>query len=150
MTDNQIISRRYRLELSSVKDLLFYFLLAWTAVTLVFAWLSFFLPRLTLSEAFITSYLTLLGVYITHKEVARWTRVKMIVRPGELMVYIWWVSLLIMFFFGFFLHREVPEETTRIAYDVLAAFLVSEISKSVNAYRNGLTMAKNESIKKHL
>lgn len=132
---NTALFKRYRMEVSSVKDLLFYFLLVWTAMTIVFAWLDFFIPRFELSEGLVTSYIVLLGVYITHKEVSRWTGVSMKVRPGELMVYIWWVSLLAMMFFGFFLNLEVGLATRHIAYNVIAAFLISEISKTVNAYR---------------
>lgn len=143
--DNQALSKRYRLELSSVKDLLFYFLIVWTGVILAFAWLSFFISRFAISEAFVTSYITLLGVYITHKEVSRWTGVQMKIRPGELMVYIWWFSLLAMLFFGFFLHREVSGPIRQIAYDVLGAFLASEISKGINAYRkNKLAERKDD------
>src|SRR3989338_4523329 len=94
--DNQMIAKRSRTELSLVKDLLFKFLLVWTAILLVLSWVDF-LTRYKVSEAMVTSYLILLGVYIVHKETSRWTGVKLnIKRPGELFVYIWWVSLLTM------------------------------------------------------
>jgi len=133
--DNEIIAKRYRIELSSVKDLLFYFLLVWTAILIVLSWLDFFSSRLEVSEALVTSYLILLGVYIVHKETSRWTGVKLNIRPGELFVYVWWVSLLAMFLIGFFVHLEVSYPVRNLAYEVLGAFLLSEISKSVNAYR---------------
>ena len=133
--DNEIIAKRYRIELSSVKDLLFYFLLVWTAILIVLSWLDFFIPKLEVSEALVSSYLILLGVYIVHKETSRWTGVKLNIRPGELFVYVWWVSLLAMFLIGFFAHLEVSSPIRHLTYEVLGAFLLSEVSKSVNAYR---------------
>ena len=132
--DNQIIAKRYRVELSSVKDLLFKFLLVWTAILLVLSWVDFF-TRYKLSEAVVTSYLILLGVYIIHKETSRWTGVKLNIKPGELFVYVWWISLLAMLLLGFFLHRETSPSVRFLTYEVLGAFLLSEISKGVNAYK---------------
>ncbi|HEY4474861.1 MAG TPA: hypothetical protein VJC06_02990 [Candidatus Paceibacterota bacterium] len=132
--DNQIIAKRYRIELSSVKDLLFKFLLVWTAILLVLSWLDFF-TRYKLSEAVVTSYLILLGVYIVHKETSRWTGVKLNIKPGELFVYVWWISLLAMLLLGFFLHRETSPSVRFLTYEVLGAFLLSEISKGINAYK---------------
>src|SRR3989344_3083861 len=133
--DNEIIAKRYRIELSSVKDLLFYFLLIWTAILIVLSWLDFFIPKLEVSEALVTSYLILLGVYIIHKETSRWTGVKLNIKPGELFVYVWWVSLLAMLILGFFTHREVSPPIRFLTYEVLGAFLLSEISKSFNAFK---------------
>lgn len=133
--DNQIIAKRYKTELSSVKDLLFKFLLGWTTVLLVFSWLDFFIVRLAVSEAMVTSYLILLGVYIIHKESSRWTGVKLNMKPGELFVYVWWISLLTMLIISFFTHLEVSSPIRYLSYEVLGAFLLSELSKSVNAYR---------------
>ena len=133
--DNEIVAKRYRIELSSVKDLLFYFLLIWTVILLALSWLDFFIPRLEVSDALVTSYLMLLGVYIIHKETSRWTGVKLGIKPGELFVYVWWISLLTMFLIGFFAHLEVSSPIRHLANEVLGAFLLSEVSKSVNAYR---------------
>ena len=133
--DNEIVAKRYRIELSSVKDLLFKFLLGWTAVLLVFSWLDFFILRFAVSEAMVTSYLILLGVYIVHKETSRWTGVKLNIRPGELFVYVWWISLLSMLIISFFTQLEVSSPIRFLAYEVLGAFLLSELSKSINAYK---------------
>ena len=133
--DNQIVAKRYRIELSSVKDLLFYFLLVWTVFLLALSWLDFLIPKLEISEALVTSYLVLLGVYIVHKETSRWTGVKLNIKPGELFVYVWWISLLAMFLIRFFFKLEVSSPIRHLAYEVLGAFLLSEISKSINAYR---------------
>jgi|SRR3989344_3357421 len=133
--DNETVAKRYRIELSSVKDLLFYFLLVWTVILLVLSWLDFFVSRLEISDAIVTSYLMLLGVYIVHKETSRWTGVKLNIRPGELFVYIWWISLLAMFLIGFFAHLDISAPIRHLAYEVLGAFLLSEVSKSVNAYK---------------
>jgi hypothetical protein len=135
--DNQTIAKRYRIELSSVKDLLFYFLIAWTVILFVLSWVDFLSPRFEVSEAMVTSYLILLGVYIVHKETSRWTGVKLSIKPGELFVYIWWISLLTMLFIGFFTHTEISPPIRHLTYEVLGAFLVSEISKSINAYKKG-------------
>src|SRR3989338_10148663 len=132
--ENQIIDKRYRVELSSVKDLLFKFLLAWTAILLVLSWVDFF-SKYKLSESMVTSYLILLGVYIVHKETYRWTGVKLNIKPGELFVYVWWISLLLMLVIGFFLHRETSPTVRFLSYEVFGAFLLSEISKGVNAYK---------------
>ncbi len=132
--DNQIIAKRYRTELSSVKDLLFRFLLVWTGILLLLSWVDFF-SKYKLSEAMVTSYIILLGVYIVHKETSRWTGVKMGIKAGEMFVYVWWISLLSMLLIGFFAHREVSPAVQFLAYEVLGAFLLSEISKGVNAYK---------------
>ena len=133
--DNQIVAKRYQTELSSVKDLIFYFLIAWTAVLLGLSWLDFFNNKFEVSEALVTSYLILLGVYIIHKETSRWTGVKLNIKPGELFVYVWWISLLAMLILGFFLHKEVSPPIRYLTYEVLGAFLLSEISKSFNAFK---------------
>ena len=132
--DNQIIAKRYKVELSSVKDLLFKFLLTWTGILLVLSWVDFW-TKYKLSEAMVTSYLILLGVYIVHKETSRWTGVKLNIKPGELFVYIWWISLLAMLLIGFFMNREVSTSVQFLTYEVLGAFLLSEISKGINAYK---------------
>lgn len=133
--DDVQIAKRYRIELSSVKDLLFYFLLVWTVILLVLSWLDFLIPKLEVSDALVTSYLILLGVYIVHKETSRWTGVKLNIRPGELFVYIWWISILAMFIIGFFANISVSSPIRHLAYEVLGAFLISEVSKSINAYK---------------
>ena len=133
--DNQTVAKRYRTELSSVKDLIFYFLIVWTAVLLGLSWFDFLSIKFEVSEALVTSYLILLGVYIVHKETSRWTGVKLNIKPGELFVYVWWISLLAMLILGFFLHREVSPSIRFLSYEVLGAFLLSEISKSFNAFK---------------
>ena len=133
--DDQTVAKRYRTELSSVKDLLFYFLIIWTLVLLGLSWFDFFSSKFEISEAMVSSYLILLGVYIVHKETSRWTGIKLNIKPGELFVYIWWISLLAMLLLGFFTHRDVSPPIRFLAYEVLGAFLLSEISKSFNAYK---------------
>ena len=133
--DNQTVAKRYRTELSSVKDLIFYFLIVWTAVLLGLSWFDFLSIKFEVSEVFVTSYLILLGVYIVHKETSRWTGVKLNIKPGELFVYVWWISLLAILILGFFLHREVSPSIRFLSYEVLGAFLLSEISKSFNAFK---------------
>src|SRR3989344_8353181 len=132
--DNETTAKRYKTELSFVKDLLFKFLLVWTGILLVLSWVDFF-SKYKISEAMVTSYLILLGVYIVHKETSRWTGVKMGIKPGELFVYVWWVSLLSMLLIGFFADREASPSVRFLAYEVLVAFLLSEVSKGVNAYK---------------
>ena len=133
--DNQTVAKRYRTELSSVKDLLFYFLITWTLVLLGLSWFDFFSNKFEVSEGIVTSYLILLGVYIVHKETSRWTGVKLRIIPGELFVYIWWISLLAMLLIGFFTSREVSPPIRFLSYEVLGAFLISEVSKSFNAFK---------------
>jgi len=133
--DNQTVAKRYQTELSSVKNLLFYFLIIWTFILLGLSWFDFFSDKFEISEAIVTSYLILLGVYIVHKETSRWTGIKLRVMPGELFVYIWWISLLAMLIIGFFTHREASPPIRFLAYEVLGAFLLSEISKNFNAFK---------------
>lgn len=129
------IIRRYGRELTSVRDYLFAFLVLWTGVILIMGWLDFFIGKLLLPDLAVTSYLILLGVYILHKEVNRWTGVKMNMKPGEMVVYVWWTSLLIMIVVGFFTALRTPDGVKAIAFDILGALLASEISKSVNSYK---------------
>ena len=126
--ENQIIAKRYRVELSSVKNLLFKFLLIWTGILLVLSWVDFF-SKYKLSEAMVTSYIILLGVYIVHKETSRWTGVKMGIKPGEMFVYVWWISLLSMLLIGFFAHREVSPAVQFLAYEVLGHFFLAKYPK---------------------
>lgn len=133
--DSHIVAKRYRTELSSVKDLLFYFLIIWTVVLMSLSWFDFLSDKFEITEAIVTSYLILLGVYVVHKETSRWTGVKLRIMPGELFVYIWWISLLSMLIIGFFTHREVSHSIRFLTYEVLGAFLLSEISKSFNAFK---------------
>ena len=99
------------------------------------SWFDFLSSKFEISEAVVTSYLILLGVYIVHKETSRWTGVKLRIMPGELFVYVWWISLLAMLLIGFFTHREVSPPIRFLTYEVLGAFLLSEISKSFNAFK---------------
>jgi len=133
--DNEQIAKRYKTELASAKNLLFLSLLVWTVFLLAFSWLDFFISKLEVNDALVTSYLILLGVYIVHKETSRWTGIKLNVKPGELFVYVWWISLLAMFLIGFFANLEISSPIKHLAYEVLGAFLLSEISKSINAYK---------------
>ena len=142
--DDQKIASRYRVELSSVKDLLFHFLLLWTAILLVLSWLDFLIPDFELPDTLVTSYLVFLGVYIIHKETSRWTGVKLNIRPGELFVYVWWISLLVMSLLGSFLRLEVSSPIRFLSYEVLGAFLLSEISKNLNAYRRDRVGGKEQ------
>ena len=101
---------------------------------LAMGWLNFFIQTLPLPDVAVTSYLILLGVYIVHKEVNRWTGVKMSAKPGELIVFVWWFSLLVMVLISFLTQLHVPEGIKFMSYEILGALLASEISKSVNAY----------------
>ncbi|OGN04558.1 MAG: hypothetical protein A2831_00885 [Candidatus Yanofskybacteria bacterium RIFCSPHIGHO2_01_FULL_44_17] len=108
-------------------------------------WIDFFVPALELPDVAVTSYLILLGVYILHKEVNRWTGVKIKARPGESIVYIWWSSLLVMVVLSFLTKLEVPEALKFMSYEILGALLVSEISKSLNSFKlkNTITRPKH-------
>ncbi|MEX1064204.1 MAG: hypothetical protein WD898_03815 [Candidatus Paceibacterota bacterium] len=127
--------KRYVREIASVRDYLFAFLTLWTIAILVMAWLDFASPRLSLSDVAANSYLILLSVYIVHKEVNRWTGTKLTVKPGELVVYIWWTSLLAMIVIGFLTQASVPEGVKSISFNILGALLATEISKSLNSYK---------------
>lgn len=127
--------RLYWHEITGVKNSLFLFLASWTAMVLAMGWAVFFVPSLIIPDVAITSYLILLGVYILHKEFSRWTGVKMVARPGEIIVYIWWISLMIMVLISFLTKLQVPEALKFMSYDILGALLVSEISKSLNSYK---------------
>ncbi|MBI2063375.1 MAG: hypothetical protein HYT65_00050 [Candidatus Yanofskybacteria bacterium] len=127
--------KNFGLDTSDIRSSLFLFLASWTVMILTMGWLNFFIPTLPLPDVAITSYLILLGVYIVHKEVNRWTGVKMSAKPGELIVFVWWFSLLVMVLFNFLTQLHVPEGIKFMSYEILGALLASEISKSLNAYR---------------
>lgn len=129
------IVRLYWRDLTGVRDSLFLFLASWTAMVLVIGWIDFIVPALELPDVAVTSYLILLGVYIIHKEVNRWTGIRMRPKPGESIVYVWWSSLLIMVVISFLTDLRVPEAIKFMSYDILGALLVSEISKSLNSYK---------------
>ncbi len=138
------IVRLYWRDLTGVRDSLFLFLASWTAMVLVISWIDFFVPTLELPDVAVTSYLILLGVYIIHKEVNRWTGVKMRPKPGESIVYIWWSSLLIMVVISFWTDLRVPEAIKYMSYDILGALLVSEISKSLNSYKIRVSVSRQK------
>ncbi len=127
--------RVYWRELTGVRDSLFLFLASWTAMVLIMGWADFLVPSLNIPDVAITSYLILLGVYILHKEFNRWTGVKMATRPGEVIVYVWWTSLMIMVLISFLTKLQVPEVLKFMSYEILGALLISEISKSLNSYK---------------
>lgn len=137
---------RYERELRGAKDWMFWFLMGWTFVLLAMEWANFFFLR-AVPPSIGAGYTILLGTYIAHKEVLRWTGVAMRVRPGEFFVYIWWGMLLGMFLIEYFFGRfAVPEGMLLLAYEVLGYFIATEISKSLNAWRtakkNGLVKEK--------
>ena len=149
MDNKEMSLKRYIGELTSVKELSFYFLFIWTLILMALSWLDFFLLQFALSELMVTSYLVLLGFYIVHKEASRWAGVQLRLRSGELLVYAWWISLLLMVVISFFTGLEVSHATTFLSYEVLVAFLVSQISKSFKIYRlNREECAKENKIKK--
>lgn len=129
------IIQNYRREVTNVRDSLFLFLMSWTAMILIMGWLNFFFDTLPLPDVAATSYLILLGVYILQKEVNRWTGAKIGHKPGELVVFIWWTSLMIMVLLSFVTRLQVPESIKFISYDILGALLASEISKSLNSFK---------------
>lgn len=136
MNSNVItLFRVYWREITGVRDSLFLFLASWTAMVLIMGWVNFFIPTLPLPDVAVTSYLILLGVYILHKEVNRWTGVKMLAKPGELIVYVWWTSLMAMVLISFLTKFQVSEALKFMSYEILGALLVSEISKSINSYK---------------
>lgn len=126
---------RYERELVGVKDGMFWFLMIWTLVLLTMEWADFFFQR-AVPLSIGAGYTILLGSYIAHKEVLRWTGVTAKVRPGELFVYLWWGMLLLMFLIGYASGLfHVPDGMRMLAYEVLGYFIVTEISKSLNARR---------------
>ena len=125
---------RYDRELAGVKDWMFRFLLIWTVLLLGFEWAEFSTGR-AVPPAMSAAYGILLGGYIAHKEVLRWTGVTAKVRRGELFVYVWWGMLLLMFFLEYATGRfAIPEGMKTLAYEVLGYFVLSEISKAYNAW----------------
>ncbi|OHA46622.1 MAG: hypothetical protein A3A80_02030 [Candidatus Terrybacteria bacterium RIFCSPLOWO2_01_FULL_44_24] len=129
------ICLRYEKELVQVKDWMFWFLMLWTFVILLMEWTEFFFDMAT-PHTIQAGYIVLLGAYIVHKETLRWTGVAPRVRRGEIFVYIWWGTLLIMFIASYLTPRwNVPESMTALCYETLAYFLFTEFSKALNAWR---------------
>lgn len=118
-----------------MKDWMFLFLIVWTVVLLGMEWLQFFASR-AIPHTMTAGYLVLLGAYIAHKEVLRWTGIASRVRRGEFFVYIWWGTFLAMFLVEYLAGRwEVPEDMTILSYEVLGYFVLTEVSKSLNAWK---------------
>ena len=129
------ICRRYENELLQMKDWMFWFLMLWTFVILLMEW-SEFLFALAVPHAMQAGYVVLLGGYIAHKEVLRWMGVAPRARKGELFVYIWWGTLLAMFIASYTNKNwNVPESMTMLAYEILAYFIITEISKAINIWK---------------
>lgn len=131
---------RYERELVGAKDWMFWFLIAWTAVLLAMEWANFFFLR-AVPASLGAGYTILLGSYIAHKEVLRWSGLSPKIRRGELFVYLWWSMLLLMYVLQYAVGQwAVPEGMNMLAYEVLGYFIVTEISKSINTWR---TVKKN-------
>ena len=131
------IMQRYENELSRVKDWMFWFLMLWTMVILLMEW-SEFLLNWIVPHAMQAGYIVLLGGYIAHKEVLRWMDVPNKERRGEIFVYIWWGTLLIMFVTSYLWVRwDVPDSITTICYEVLGYLVFTEVSKAINMRREG-------------
>jgi len=95
-----------------------------------------FLFALAVPHAMQAGYVVLLGGYIAHKEVLRWMGVAPRARKGELFVYIWWGTLLAMFIASYTNKNwNVPESMTMLAYEILAYFIVTEVSKAINIWK---------------
>ena len=126
---------RYERELVGAKDWMFWFLIVWTLVLLAMEWAHFFTGR-AVPPSMVAGYGVLLGAYIAHKEALRWTGITAKVRRGEFFVYIWWGILLTMYVFQYAFGKWVVSDgMNTLAYEVLGYFVVTEISKSLNAWR---------------
>jgi len=127
---------QYEKELTITRDYMFWFLVVWTLAMLVLEWLNFFGWLEHIPESMSAGYIILLGAYIVHKEVGRWADLKTKVRHGEIFVYIWWGTFLIMFLTAIFRGGyEVPQNMPILSYEVLGYFIFSEVSKSINRWR---------------
>jgi len=132
LSDFQEFYIRYKNELTSAKDYMFWFLLAWTIIFLSMEWVNFFVPEMIIPPAMAAGYIILLGSYIAHKELIRWMGIELKVKRGELFVYIWWGSFLLMFLTQYLTgNYYLPEHLPMIPYEVLGYFLLSEASKAV-------------------
>jgi hypothetical protein len=132
----QKVYLRYKKELTDAKDYMFWFLLVWTAVFLYLEWMSFFAPEIVVPPAMVAGYTILLGSYIGHKELIRWMGIELKVKRGELFVYIWWGSFLLMFLVQYWTgNNHLPEDIPMVPYEVLGYFLLSEASKATLTWR---------------
>jgi len=123
---------KYEKDLAKYKDWLSYFLLVFTVATIVFQTAEF-LNIFKTPTGLASAYLMLLYAYIAHKEINRWAGVRMKFRSGELFVYIWWALFIAMMIIAFYHpNYHLPEDIKLISYDVLAAFLLGELSKAMN------------------
>ena len=139
------LSSRYEREHVGVKDWMFRFLMLWTVVLLYMQWSEFFVRR-AVPTSIGAGYIVLLGTYIAHKEVLRWTGISTRVRRGEFFVYVWWGMLLSMFIVEYASGRwSVPGHMLTLSYEVLGYFLLTEVSKAINTWRasrNGAAAGK--------
>lgn len=126
---------RYERELVGAKDWMFWFLMGWTVLLLLMEGWNFLAGR-AIPPSMSAGYIVLLGAYIAHKEVLRWSGVTGKIRRGELFVYIWWGTLLVMYVLQYLVGSwSVPDGLNILAYEVLGYFVLTEVSKSLNARR---------------
>ncbi len=119
---------------------LFWFTTLWTLVQLTLFWAEFITHgKFKITYETTVIYLGFLGTYVATKEIGKWCgQLVHIDRPGELLMYVWGFSALIMSVIKFFYPAcEYPGELIRVVLGVLAVFATSGVSKAIrNKYND--------------
>lgn len=124
--------------LKDSQNWLFWFCFFWTSIHIVMMWGEFLSPLLgwqfKTPEGMTSVYVSLLTVYTANKEIGKWIGKKITIqRPGELLIYAWWLSMLAMFCWLYLNGNslKMPKEMTNISLWVLGIFMSSELSKTI-------------------
>ena len=135
-TKTDEMKRRFRdifvSEIKNSQTWPFWFCLLWTICHITMMWVSLIsLLAYQVPEGMTWAYASLLGAYTTGKEVNKWVGKKItIAKPGELMVYAWWISLLLMYVVIFRnATYKLPQEMDSVCFWVLGIFFGGETSK---------------------
>ena len=119
--------------LKNSNEWLFWFCAFFTLVLIVMIYIEFFLTDYETPLVLVIGYIGFITTYTTNKEINKWTASGLIIeKPGELFVYIWGLTLVVMGIIQFLTKNQyqVPEELINICGGVLAVFVGNQVSKS--------------------
>ena len=149
-TAKEEVKRRFRdifiSELKNSETWLFWFCFIWTAFHIEMMWVAFLsFGTYKVPEGMTAPYASLLGAYTTNKEVSKWVGKGLTInRPGEILFYAWWGSLIAM---CFTISRNelyaLPQEMIPVCLWVLGIFWGGTTSK---AWRNFKQSSTNTSV----
>lgn len=140
MTENGSLFTSIKNSLRNSNEWLFWLCLIWTTTFMLMFYVNFLNPEYKINPVIHYAYWPLVIAYTAHKETHRWTGSKLtIARPGELMVYMWWVNALIMYVIEFFTRGRFiyNDELNLVCEFVAIIFFGNTMSKLLHEQRNG-------------